>query len=410
MERILLVHYHEIALKGRNRPLFVGRLARNIRAALGDLPLGRIYDDLGRLVVPIKDEACLQEAVRRLAWVFGIANYSPAWRLPRDYASLEGAVSALLEGLPPFASFRVDARRTDKSFPMGSEEINRALGAFIRQRTGSKVQLRGSEVVFYVEVLPRAIYLYTQKLSGAGGLPVGVSGRVVCLLSGGIDSPVAAHRMMRRGCEVVFVHFHSFPFLSDVSIRKAKDLVALLNRHQLKSRLYVVPIGELQQQVVALAPAAYRVVIYRRFMVRIAQQIALREDARALVTGESLGQVASQTLENLATIESAVDMPVLRPLIGMDKQEITDQARSIGTFEISIIPDQDCCTLFMPRQPVTRSTPQQAAEAETALDVAGLVASALEHAEVVDFEGSASSSALQEQGATARGGPAPWER
>jgi thiamine biosynthesis protein ThiI len=410
MERVVVVHYHEIALKGRNRPLFIGRLARNIRSALRDLPVGRIFDDLGRLVVPISDENFLQEALERLSKVFGIANYSPAWRLPRDYAALQEAVSLLMATLPPFSSFRVDAHRTDKSFPMRSEEINRVLGAYIKERTGSRVQLKGAEVTFYVEVLPRALYLYTQKLPGAGGLPVGVSGRVVSLLSGGIDSPVAAYRIMRRGCEVVFVHFHSFPFLSDVSIRKTRDLVALLNRYQLRSRLYVVPIGELQQQVVALAPAAYRVIIYRRFMVRIAEQIALREKARALVTGESLGQVASQTLENLATIESAVDIPVLRPLIGMDKQEITDQARAIGTFEISILPDQDCCTLFMPRQPATRSTPQQAAEAETALDVPGLVAAALERAEVVDFEGTQPAQVTYGQPALPKGGQTPWER
>lgn len=387
MERVIVVHYHEIALKGKNRPLFVGRLARNIRAALGDLAPGRIFDDLGRLVVPLRHDTQLHEALKRLAWVFGIANYSPAWRLPRDYAALEHAVDSLLETMPPFASFRVDAHRTDKSFPMRSEEINRSLGAFIKDRTGSKVQLKGPEVTFYAEVLPRAIYLYTEKLPGAGGLPVGVSGRVVCLLSGGIDSPVAAYRMMKRGCEVVFVHFHSFPFLGDMSIRKVKDLLALLNRYQLRSRLYLVPIGDLQQQVVALAPSTYRVIIYRRFMARIAQQIALKEDAKALVTGESLGQVASQTLENLATIESAVNIPILRPLIGMDKHEITDQARSIGTFDISIIPDQDCCTLFMPRQPATRSTPEQAAAAEAALDVPSLVETALQQAEVLTFEG-----------------------
>ncbi len=409
MERILLAHYHEIALKGKNRPLFVGRLARNIRATFEGLPLGRIYDDFGRIVIPLKDERALPEAIRRLAWVFGIANYSPAWRLPRDYTALEEAVASLLPSMN-FSSFRVTAHRTDKSFPLASEDVNRQLGAFIKGRTGSRVQLKEPEVTFYVEILPKAIYLYTEKLPGPGGLPVGISGRVVALLSGGIDSPVAAYRMMKRGCEVTFVHFHSFPFLSDVSIRKAKELVALLTRHQALSRLYIVPIGELQQQVVAATPAAYRVILYRRFMVRIAEQIAHRERATALVTGESLGQVASQTLANLATIESAVDLPILQPLIGMDKQEITDQARAIGTYEISIVPDQDCCTLFIPRQPATKTTPYQAEEAEMALDVPALVSAALERAEIIDLKHPYRDEATGPKQQSAALGEAPWGR
>ena len=217
--------------------------------------------------------------------------------------------------------------------------------------TGAAVDLRGAEIDLRVDVREREAYVYVESVSGAGGLPVGSSGHVAALLSGGIDSPVAAARMFRRGCTVEFVHFHSFPLVDGSSRDKARDLVRLLDDSQFGSRLHLVPFADAQRQIVAAVNPAYRVVAYRRFMVRVAEEIARRVGALALVTGESIGQVASQTVENVATIDAVAGMPVLRPLIGMDKQEIINEARHIGSFDISILPDEDCCSLFVPRHP-----------------------------------------------------------
>jgi thiamine biosynthesis protein ThiI len=236
-----------------------------------------------------------------------------------------------------------------------------------------------------VEALTREAFYSFGKVRGAGGLPVGASGRVACLLSGGIDSPVAAWRMMRRGCRVIFIHFHSYPILSRASQEKARELARLLTRFQYHSRLFVVPFGEIQQRVVLAVPGPLRVVVYRRLMMRIAERIARMHRAQGLVTGDVVGQVASQTLENMATIGSVVAMPVLRPLVGMDKEEITAEAQRLGTYPISIIPDQDCCTLFTPRHPATKAKPHEVARAEAELPIEEMVAQAVAAAEIEHF-------------------------
>ncbi|MGH7433801.1 MAG: tRNA uracil 4-sulfurtransferase ThiI, partial [Candidatus Methylomirabilales bacterium] len=278
-------------------------------------------------------------------------------------------------------TFRVTARRAYKAFPLTSQQLNEALGSFVLGRFPTRVDLKDPALTLFVEILPREAFLYLEKVRGPGGLPVGVAGRVLALISGGIDSPVAAYRMMRRGCLVSFLHFHGAPFLDRRTQEKVREIVRLLTRFQYTSRLTLVPFGEVQQEVVVNAPAPYRVLLYRRLMVRIAEHLAGVEGAKALVTGESLGQVASQTLENLTVIEEAVRLPVLRPLIGMDKEEISAQARDIGTYEISIQPDQDCCTLFIPRHPATRATLEEIDRAELTLDIGRLVKMSVERAE-----------------------------
>jgi thiamine biosynthesis protein ThiI len=225
-------------------------------------------------------------------------------------------------------------------------------------------------------------FVNAEKIPGPGGLPVGVSGRAVALLSGGIDSPVAAYKAMKRGLRVVFAHFHSYPYTSRASISKAVRLVELLSQHQVSSRLYLIPFSEIQQEIVGNAPPGLRVILYRRFMVRIAEAIAKREGAKALVTGESVGQVASQTIDNIATINAVSGLPVLRPVIGEDKKDIIRAAQEIGTYGISIEPHDDCCSLFLPKSPATHATAEQLARAEQALDTGRLVAAALEKAEV----------------------------
>jgi len=259
------------------------------------------------------------------------------------------------------------------------------IGARVKLASGAKVDLSNPDLTIYIEVLPDEAFIYFEKIQGPGGLPVGVSGTVVCLLSGGIDSPVAAYRMMKRGCRVVFVHFHSQPFADRTSQEKATELARLLTRYQYASRLYVVPFGETQQEVVARTAGRFRVLVYRRLMLRMAEEIARKEGAQALVTGESLGQVSSQTLENIAAIEEAATLPILRPLIGMDKEEITQQARQIGSYEISTIPDQDCCSMFTPRQVVTRATDDEISFTERTLDLKPLVQRALSAARLVEL-------------------------
>ncbi|HTN69625.1 MAG TPA: tRNA uracil 4-sulfurtransferase ThiI, partial [Methylomirabilota bacterium] len=276
-------------------------------------------------------------------------------------------------------------QRGDKTFPLTSPEINRQLGAVVKEKSGARVDLSNPELTITVEILPRDAFFGFDKIPGAGGLPVGASGRLVSLISGGIDSPIAAYRMMQRGCRLVFVHFHSAPYLDKTSQEKVRRLVSMLTRHQFLSRLYLVPFGEIQRQIVAAVSRPLRVVLYRRMMMRIAEGVARREKAKALVTGESLGQVASQTLENMSVIQQAATLPILRPLVGMDKQEIIDQARRIGTFEISSIPDQDCCQLFVPKHPATKATLDEVEDAESKYDLNEMIRYGLENATEEEF-------------------------
>jgi thiamine biosynthesis protein ThiI len=380
---LLIARYHEIALKGRNRPFFVDKLAKNLARATSDVG-GRVQVLAGRIAVEVPDEVPWEAARERLGNVFGIANFSRTHSVRPEIAALEEAVVASLAGRS-FSSFRITTKRSYKPFPMDSGAIDRALGAAVQKATGVRVDLEQPEVEVFVEVLRDRILFSFERCAGAGGFPVGSSGRVMALLSGGIDSPVAAWRLMKRGCNVLAVHFHAYPLQDHTTIDKTTELARILTRYQFKTRLLLVPFGEAQQTIVASCPAPLRVVLYRRFMVRIAEALAIRQRARALVTGESLGQVASQTLDNIAAIDEAAGIPVLRPLIGMDKDEITQQARRIGTFEVSTLPDQDCCQLFVPRSPSTAATLDELRQAESALDVAGLVTAAVEATRVETF-------------------------
>ncbi len=368
----IVARYHEIALKGRNRGFFVARLLHNLRRATSDLG-GRVGERSGRVFVDLPDDVDWDVGCRRLASVFGIANFSRVREAPPD---LEAAEKTLLAALPPqpFASFRVRARRTYKPFPATSMEIERRLGAAIRKASGARVDLEAAERTFFVDVLKDRILFTTERERGPGGFPVGSSGRVMPLLSGGIDSPVAAYRLMKRGCTIIPIHFHAFPLQDHSTIDKVRELCRVLVRHQYYLRLLLVPFGETQQAIVASCPAPLRVILYRRFMVRIAEAVGARFGMKALVTGESVAQVASQTLDNLSVIDAAARGPILRPLVGMDKEEITEEARRIGTFDISIRADQDCCQIFVPRSPAVSAKLPEVLEAEKALAVEDVVA------------------------------------
>jgi thiamine biosynthesis protein ThiI len=290
-----------------------------------------------------------------------------------------GIGDAILRDLPAgdVRSFRVTVRRADKQFPLPSPQLEREIGGRVQDARGWPVDLDRPALNIRVEIVPGEVFYSFGNQPGAGGLPMGTAGRVVALLSGGIDSPVAAWRMMRRGCHAALVHFHSYPFLSRTSQDKARQLAEVLTRYQLKTALQLVPFGELQRQVTLSVPGAMRVVIYRRLMLRIAERIAGRIGAKALVTGDVVGQVASQTLDNLAVVGAAVTLPVYRPLIALDKEEIVAAAERLGTYAISIVPDEDCCTLFTPRHPETHASPADVERLEAGLPIAAMVDAAV---------------------------------
>ena len=379
-----VVHYQEIALKGKNRPWFLAQLVRSLRRVVADLPGTRVNALMGRLEVVPGPSVPPDAVADRIRHTFGIANFSLARRVPID---LDGIAAAVLRDLGDRScnAFRVSARRADKRYPLSSPQIEREVGGRIKAAKGWHVDLEKPEIDIRLELLTSEAFYFFDKHAGPGGMPIGTAGRVVCLLSGGIDSPVAAWRMMKRGCTVTFVHFHSYPILSRASIEKARSLATLLTRWQHRSRLYLVPFGEIQQQVLLTVPAPLRVVVYRRLMLRIAERIAKMRHAQALVTGDVVGQVASQTLENLAVVGKVATLPLFRPLIGMDKDEIMSQAQTLGSYPISIIPDQDCCTLFTPRNPATRARVDETEAGESGLAIDELVEAALRTVEVEDF-------------------------
>jgi tRNA uracil 4-sulfurtransferase len=382
----VIVHYHEISLKRGNRPLFLRRLQENLERAVSDLGPVRVIQRPGRIVLDLEGNAHPQAVRERLDRVCGIANTALAVRTGSSLDNIKAAVDQVIDG-QSFSSFRITARRAFKTFPLTSTDLNRELGAHVlARRPDARVDLHHAGLNVHVEVLPHEAFIYPDRRPGPGGLPVGSGGTVAALISGGIDSPVASWRMIKRGCRVLFIHFHSVPYLPDASIRKVREQVRRLTQWQYVGHLYLVPFGEIQREVVLSVKPAARVIVYRRLMVRIAEALARQSGAQALVTGESLGQVASQTLHNLARIDEVAVLPVLRPLIGMDKIEITDQARQLDTLETSNEPDADCCTLFVPAHPSTRMSQEEIADVEARLDIPALVRAGLEAAAMETFD------------------------
>lgn len=405
-ELIVLVRYGEISLKGKNRPVFENKLLSNIRAALAGVGEFKIFKLQGRLMLEFR-KADAREALDRLGRVFGVVSFSPVIRVQAEWELIsQAAVLSLQGGLERKAlipgergetvSFRVTVKRADKSFPLTSIELGRELGAhLLRQVPGLRVDLHQPQLVVSVDVREGKAYLFSETLPGPGGLPVGVSGKGMLLLSGGIDSPVAGWMSMKRGIGLEAVHFHSFPFTGDRSKEKVVDLCRVLALYGGQVILHVVHFTDIQKAIHKNCPEELRITIMRRFMFRIAQQLAVSRKALALITGESVGQVASQTLESMAVINEVSAMPVLRPLVGFDKRQIIDLAEKIGTYDISIRPYEDCCTLFLPKHPSTKPRLEQVQTAEKALEEAlgevlgikNLIAGAMEKTETLKFTG-----------------------
>jgi thiamine biosynthesis protein ThiI len=402
-QHVLVRFYHEIALKGANRPWFLRQMGTNLKRALSGTGISTIKRDSMMATFRLKTADQWPLVKERLEHVIGVERFGRAFRVEPTLEAIKEAVPMMLEGRNP-TSFRVTARRTDKRFPMTSPDINQELGGQIQELTGWPVNLKNPDFNLQVQTTGKDALLSTEEVRGPGGMPVGVGGHVAMLLSGGIDSPVAGYQMIRRGCKVTFIHFHSFPLVEGTSKEKAGDLVELLTQYQQDSLLLMVPFAAAQQRIIVTVPPAYRVTIYRRFMLRIAQALALQHNAGALVTGDSLGQVSSQTLENMTTIGAVADkLPLFRPLLTMDKEEIIDKARPLGTYPISIIPDQDCCSLFVPKHPVTKSRIIDVERMEAELPIEEMVQEALDGVEEQTYHWpvSAASDRVAEEARTA---------
>ena len=385
----ILCHYSEIGLKGKNRRFFEDRLRKNILEAIkircvdSSVSVKRYH---GRLVIELKQKGadldCIKEALKD---VTGLAYFAPAFESKQDLNILKKDAHALFSDAN-FESFRITARRGSNNIPLKVRTVNDEVGTHIVDTMNKKVNLTQPDANCYVDLFEDKAFVYPERIPGQGGLPVGVSGKVIAMLSGGIDSPVAAYLAMKRGATVVFVHFHSVPYTTPASIEKVREMITTLNHFQFRSKLYLVELAPIQKRIMTDTTPRYRVLLYRRFMFRIAEQIAEKENAHALLTGESLGQVASQTLENMEAVGRVTDMSILRPLIGFDKQEIIDRAQDIGTYDISIQPDQDCCSLFVPKRPSTKARSEQLIKQENVLNVKQLVEAGVASAsfEIID--------------------------
>ncbi|HVH32254.1 MAG TPA: tRNA uracil 4-sulfurtransferase ThiI [bacterium] len=378
-----LLRYGEIALKGENQHFFLEALVRNIRRAMADLGPAQVHAAFGRIIATTDaDPATVTDRLRK---VFGVVSFSPVNVVsPTQDEITQAAIHAMersVDTQPAAVTFKVDTRRADKRFPLTSMDTSREVGAAILQRFPHlHARMRGPDVRVQIDIRDHA-YVSTETIPGPGGLPVGTGGKALALVSGGIDSPVAAWMGARRGLTVIPVHFHSFPFTSERSKDKVLDLCRVLAEYTGPLRVWIVFFTEIQRAIQLSVPDALRIVVMRRMMLRLADQIAGVEHAQALVTGESLGQVASQTIESIAAINAVTQLPVLRPLVGTDKTEIVSRAEAIGTYAISIRPYEDCCSLFTPAHPRTQPTLEEAAQAEHGLALPGLIAEAIERSE-----------------------------
>ncbi|NLO88985.1 MAG: tRNA 4-thiouridine(8) synthase ThiI [Clostridia bacterium] len=384
MSGVILVRYGEIGLKGKNRIYFERMLINNIRRSLGDLQGIEVTREHGRLYVKHEDQP--GKVIERLRRVFGIVSLSPARVVLLDMEAVKkGALDEVKDNLRSGDTFKVETKRANKKFPYQSPEINSMVGEYILKNIeGLKVDVKNPLYTVKIEIRENSAYIYSTSYLAPGGLPVGATGKGGLMISGGIDSPVAGWLAMKRGVEIIGIHFHSFPFTSERSKEKVVELCRVLATYGGPIKLFVVPFTRLQSEIKKNCPEKFYVTIMRRMMFRIAQKIALREGCTVLFTGENLGQVASQTLESMAVIERVVDMPVLRPLITMDKLEIIEKAKEIGTYDISIEPYEDCCTLFVPKHPATKPRLDEVEKAEENVsDYEVLVEEAVEKAESI---------------------------
>ena len=389
MYNILIVKYGEIGVKGKNRYIFENKLIKNVKNILKPIGKFNVYKEYGRIYVDL-DGYDYEEVVEEVRKVFGIVGVCPAVRAEKDYNLLKELALKMLEEKieQGYKSFKVDSRRGDKDFKLTSQEMSLDIGGYLVSQVKDKiaVDVRNPEVKIHCELRQNHVMVYSDTIPGYGGLPLGTNGRAMSLLSGGIDSPVASWMVAKRGMELECIHFHSYPFTSEKSQEKVRDLAQILAKYCGRVRLHKVNMLEIQKSIGLKCKDDERTIISRRFMIRIAERVAESRHCDALVTGESIGQVASQTIQGLTCTNASVKMPVFRPLIAMDKTEIIDIAQKIGTFETSILPEEDCCTVFSPKKPVTKPKLDRIEKSESKLDVEQLIQDAIDNIEVEDIE------------------------
>ncbi|MDI6601821.1 MAG: tRNA uracil 4-sulfurtransferase ThiI [Thermoanaerobacteraceae bacterium] len=380
MDKLFMVSYGEMALKGANKKYFEDILARNIKSKIRNCKIEKLS---GKFLLNINTDLLDQDIINTLREIFGISRIARVFKTDLNLESIKNKTKEILNSLE-FKSFKVEAKRPNKKFPYTSPEINKIIGEYILQNIdGIKVDVHNPDLIINVEVRDMA-YIYTHFEKGAGGLPYGTSGKAVSLLSGGIDSPVSSWMMMKRGIEIIPVHFYSFPFTSERSKQKVLDITNVLSKYSYNGmKLYVVFFTDIQKAIYDNCPDSYIITIMRRMMMRIASKIVKKEKALGIITGENVGQVASQTLESIFVTNSLADFPVYRPVIGMDKQDIIKVSKEIGTYEISIRPYEDCCTVFVPKHPVTKPNYEKVIEIEYGLEIEKLIEESLSRTEII---------------------------
>lgn len=383
---VCIVSYHELGLKGKNRAKFERRLMRNIDFALKGAPVEQSVRLIGRIIIPVINESQAEVIARRVAKIAGVAHTTIAYQVGRSMHEILDVSYKVLKEARPFETFRVSAKRSNTDFEMTSMELNKVVGAYLVEKTNARVKLKGADVDVSVLVVGGHTYISARQYQGIGGLPAGSSNKVISLLSSGIDSPVATWRMLRRGAIGVGLHFSGRPQTASDSEFLVKEIGEVLEKTTGMGRIYIVPFGDIQKDIATKVLPDLRIIMYRRVMFIVAQKVAEIEGAKALVTGESLGQVASQTLENICAVDEVAQLPVLRPLIGSDKIEIMEDARAIGTYDLSIQDAADCCTLFMPRRPETHANLDVVHKAWGLLDVNHYVELCLNNIEYLDFQ------------------------
>ena len=380
----ILIHYGELGLKGLNRPVFEKRLVENILRALEGLDFKKIRKIQGRIILELKENADLIKFERLLMKVFGISWFAFCFTTDAALESIKKLTEEKYK-LKAGAKLKVSAKRADKTLPFTSMDVNRELGAYLVEKFNVEVSLKNPQKEIFVELADGKAYVFDRKIKGLYGLPVGISGKVLHLLSGGIDSPVAAWLLMKRGCEVDFLHFHAFQKFDKEKNAKILKLAKILTQYSFKSRIFFVPFYPFEAEAVEASPK-YRLILFRRFMVRVAEEIANQHRIKALGSGENLAQVSSQTLENLAVVSRATSLPIFRPLLTYEKNEIVELAKKIGTFKISITPYKDCCSLFLTKHPATKAALEKVEAFEKRMNLKNAIRESIEKTEIINIE------------------------
>jgi thiamine biosynthesis protein ThiI len=385
----ILIHYGEIALKGKNRNYFESRLIQNIKSQLEAFAPGSfesVSKILGGIIVKLNKKGLKKsDAIKdALGHTFGIVNFYFAASVSQDVETLKKVCWDLIDR-KKFKTFCIRTQRSNKQFKLNSQQINEKVGGYIYEKVGGKkpVRLKNPDLEIFINIISNLALVSLEKNQGLGGMPVGTGGKAMVLMSGGFDSPVAAWFLLKRGVVTQFAHFHSMPYTSKASIEKVTDLIRILKKYESSRIMYSIPFADAQKEILIKCPASLRVILYRRMMVRIAEALAGKEKYLALITGDSLGQVASQTLENILVVSEVTTLPIFRPLIGMDKEEIMQKAKAIGTYNISKLPHDDCCMRLMPKNPETRAKLKNVLEAEKNLDIEKIIRETLARTEKI---------------------------